>query len=137
MILAPAHPRDLRSSSNEEFGSDGEMRFPSMMQQSLAALSQNLTRLNNELNQGGFGAANKRKKNNPEERVTGLDRIGNALDDTFMRKRKIPQSFQLFPKNPKHLFDQEYSQHWSTILRTQILDESTNDIFKERRRELL
>lgn len=136
MILAPAHPRDLRSSSNEEFGSDGEIRFPSMMQQSLDALSQNLTRLNNELNQGGFGAANKRRKNNLE--VTGgLERIGNVCEDPFMRKRKIPQSFQLFPKNPKHLFDQEYSQHWSTILRTQILDESTNDIFKERRRELL
>jgi hypothetical protein len=28
-------------------------------------------------------------------------------------------------------------QHWSTILKTQILDESNNDTFRERRRELL
>ncbi|TNV81846.1 hypothetical protein FGO68_gene12305 [Halteria grandinella] len=142
MCLANNVQRDLRSSSNEEYGSDGEMRIPSMMQQSLDALHQNLTRLNQELNCTSAFGANKRKKNNLiDDKISGtFERQQNGClqqDDPFSRKRKIPQSFQLFPKNQKQIFDQEYSQHWSTILRTQILDESTNDIFKERRRELL
>ena len=59
--------RDLRSSSNEEYCSDGEMRIPSMMQQSLDALHLNLTRLNQELSTSGAFGANKRKKNNLNE----------------------------------------------------------------------
>jgi hypothetical protein len=108
------------------------------MQQSLDALSQNLTRLNNEL-AGCSGLGAKRRRTDGAGRLPmGTDDV-NSPDhaDSMMRKRKIPQSFQLFPKNGKQTFEHEGSPHWTTILRTQILDESSNEVFKERRKELL
>ena len=125
-----AHAHELRSSSNEEVNSDGEVRYSTMMQQSLDALSQNLVRLNNEL----AGNPLKRRKTAAPGGISGFKGERRpSTDDPFQRKRKIPQSFQLFPKSN----DQDSPQHWTSILRNQILDESTNDSFKERRKELL
>ena len=141
-----SHPKsqfhDLRSSSNEEINSDGDNPYPTMMQQSLDVISHNLNRLTNELN-GSSSLSNKRRKivAGSATGITSCYQFDELAlfdrDGIMQRKRKIPQSFQLYQKNPRQAFDQECSQHWTTILRTQILDESKNDSFKERRKELL
>jgi hypothetical protein len=58
------------------------------------------------------------------------------LEEPQIKKRKIPPTVQLFLKT-KESEQAQILQHWSTILKTQILDESNNDTFRERRRELL
>lgn len=58
------------------------------------------------------------------------------LEEPQIKKRKIPPTVQLFLKTKENQ-QVQILQHWSTILKTQILDESNNDTFRERRRELL
>lgn len=58
------------------------------------------------------------------------------MEEPLIKKRKIPPTVQLFLKT-KESEQAQILQHWSTILKTQILDESNNDTFRERRREIL
>ena len=58
------------------------------------------------------------------------------MEEPLIKKRKIPPTVQLFLK-VKESEQAQILQHWSTILKTQIIDESNNDTFRERRRELL
>ena len=49
----------------------------------------------------------------------------------------MPTSIQLFPKLSKDQDDGLVSDNWMNVLKTHIVDESNDESYKERRRELL
>lgn len=94
--------------------------IPHLLDQSLEDLSRNLARLNKELTEAKVCG----KRRRPEERTEGTE-------ISCGRQRKVPKSYQLFAKASSH--PNESVPLWQTVIRTQIMDEASNDAFKERR----